>query len=174
MPITPPGRRLVHNCKLSFVSTRGASRRRGAQSGLSLTALLDVLLAAVVFLLTTFDTSGSCTAYVHVPAARNVLDMIDAPTITVARGDILLNGSRVGTDHEVEGATAPVRLQGLADALRQQRRLWQQFRPGVAPPESVVLRMDGDTRALVVKSVFATAGRAGYPNVSLMVARLDD
>ena len=53
--------------------------------------------------------------------------------------------------------------------LSAKRALWKQLHPGDTFPGAVVLQVDQDTPAIVVKSVFQTAALAGYPSVSFMV-----
>jgi hypothetical protein len=50
--------------------------------------------------------------------------------------------------------------------------VWKQLHPGKEFPGVVVLQIDQDVTAVVVKSVFQTAAFAGYPNVSFMVGNI--
>ena len=50
--------------------------------------------------------------------------------------------------------------------------MWKQLHPGKDFPGVVVLQVDQDVPAVVVKSCFQTAAFAGYPNVSFMVNQL--
>jgi len=52
------------------------------------------------------------------------------------------------------------------DLVLEMRDIRKEF-PGV-----VILQIDQDVQAIVVKSVFQTAAFAGYPNISFMVSRL--
>ena len=47
--------------------------------------------------------------------------------------------------------------------------MWKQLHPGKDFPGVVILQIDQDVKAVVVKSVFQTAAFSGYPNVSFMV-----
>ena len=63
-------------------------------------------------------------------------------------------------------------MKELFNLLKAQRELWASNRPGKPFPGVVVLQIDQDVPAVVVKSVFQTAAFAGYPNVSFMVGSI--
>ena len=93
----------------------------------------------------------------------------DAPVITVAGGEVRLDGDLVG---EIAGIVATHRLsriEGLMDALQARRQAWLAAHPDGRFPGVVVLAMAADIDAAVVKSVFQTAAFAGYPNAELVV-----
>ena len=56
--------------------------------------------------------------------------------------------------------------------LKAKREVWKQLHPGKEFPGVVVLQIDQDVQAIVVKSVFQTAAFSGYPNVSFMVGSI--
>ena len=64
------------------------------------------------------------------------------------------------------------RIDELFNILKSKRELWKQTHPGKEFPGVVVLQVDQDVQAVVVKSVFQTAAFAGFPNVSFMVNML--
>ena len=57
----------------------------------------------------------------------------------------------------------------LFAALKTRRENWKTLQPNKPFPGVVILQIDQETKAVVVKSVFQTAAYAGYPNVSFMV-----
>lgn len=61
------------------------------------------------------------------------------------------------------------RLDGLFNSLRQQREVAKLLRPSATPNAHVLLAIDGDVPAHVVKSVVLTASRSGYPAIDFMV-----
>jgi biopolymer transport protein ExbD len=154
MTIHEPGRRLMHAIPLKFVQHKVVGGgRRGINAPLPLTSMIDFLIVTVVFLLMTFDASGDkpLEKNVTLPAAENVEDMLDAPIVAVTNGLILTNGHPTGNTRDIESNKQLAHIEF----------------PGV-----VVLEVDQDVQALVVKSVFQTAAFAGYPNVSFMVNTL--
>jgi biopolymer transport protein ExbD len=172
MPIEEPGRRLMHHVGLKFVVKRVAGGGgRGVNASLSLTSMIDFLVVTVVFLLMTFSASGETpvSAGVNLPKAENTLDMIDAPLVAVAGSQILVDGTPAGNTRAIEDSKRMQRVDELFNILKSKRELWKQTHPGREFPGVVVLQVDQDIQAVVVKSVFQTSAFAGYPNVSFMV-----
>jgi biopolymer transport protein ExbD len=175
MAIAVPGRRLMHALPLRFVRQRvvGGSARP-TNASLSLTSMIDFLVVTVVFLLTAFDASARCpaTARVTLPPAEHVMELIDAPMVAVAGSQILVDGASAGNTRAIEETRRLQRVDELFNLLKGKRELWKQLHPGRDVPGTVVLQVDQDVPAVVVKSVFQTAAFAGYPNVSFMVSQL--
>jgi biopolymer transport protein ExbD len=172
MTIQEPGRRLMHQVPLKFVQkrVRGGSHR-GTNASLSLTSMIDFLVVTVVFLLMTFDASGEKPPNkgVTLPPAENAIEMIDAPMVAVTGSLILVDGTPAGNTRAIEDSKRLQRVDELFNLLKGKRELWKQLHPGKDFPGVVVLQIDQDVQAIVVKSVFQTAAFAGYPNVSFMV-----
>jgi biopolymer transport protein ExbD len=141
---------------------------------LSMTSMIDVLVVLTVFLLLTFQSSAQCgfvRELSQLPPATNVQDLVDAPTVQVAaHGAVLLDGAVVSSASELAATNGRVaRLEGLFVALRQKHELAKLLRPDAEPPAHVILAIDGDVPAAVVKSVVMTAARSGYPAIDFMV-----
>jgi biopolymer transport protein ExbD len=172
MPIHEPGRRLMHNVGLKFVEKKVAGHgARSVNAGLSLTSMIDFLIVVVVFLLMTFSASGETplTKGVNLPKAENTIDMIDAPMVAITGSQILVDGTAAGNTRAIEDSKRLQRIDELFNLLKAKRELWKQTHPGKDFPGVVVLQIDQDVQAVVVKSVFQTAAFAGFPNVSFMV-----
>ena len=175
MTIAQPGRRLMHFVKLDFVLKRATGHgRRSPNANLSLTSMIDFLIVVVVFLLMTFSASGETPPNkgLVLPQAENTLDMIDAPMVSINGSQILVNGNAAGNTHAIEDSKRLTRIDELFNVLKGQREVWKQLHPGKDFPGVVVLQIDQDVPAVVVKSTFQTAAFAGYPNVSFMVDQL--
>ena len=175
MTIHEPGRRLMHAVPLKFVQKKIAGGgHRSINASLSLTSMIDFLVVTVVFLLLTFSASGETTVprNVKLPEAENTLDMIDAPMVAIAGSQILVDGSPAGNTREIEDSKQMRRIEELFNILKSKREVWKQLHPGKDFPGVVVLQIDQDVPAVVVKSVFQTAAFSGYPNVSFMVGSL--
>jgi biopolymer transport protein ExbD len=175
MTIAKPGRRLMHFVPLHFVHKKVTGHGgRPVAAGLSLTSMIDFLVVTVVFLLMSFSASGELQVAkgVTLPKAQNTLDMIDAPIVAVSGRYILVNGQPAGNTQAIEDSKRMQRVDELFNALKQQREHWKQVYPNKEFPGVVVLQIDQDVQAVVVKSVFQTAAFAGYPNVSFMVNNL--
>ncbi len=175
MTIHEPGRRLMHGVPLKFVKKRvagGASR--SVSASLSLTSMIDFLVVTVVFLLMTFSASGETPPdkRVRLPEAENTLDMIDAPMVAITGSAVIVDGAAAGNTRAIEDSKRLQRIDELFNILKGKREVWKQLHPGRDFPGVVVLQIDQDVTAVVVKSVFQTAAFAGYPNVSFMVNNL--
>jgi biopolymer transport protein ExbD len=172
MAIHQPGRRLMHAVPLRFVQEKVAGGgHRAVSSELSLTSMIDFLVVTVVFLLMSFSASGEMPVAqgVTLPKAENVLDMLDAPMVAVNGSQILADGSPAGNTRAIEENDRLQRIDELFNILKAKRELWKQTHPGKDFPGVVVLQIDQNVKAVVVKSVFQTSAFAGYPNVSFMV-----
>ncbi len=175
MPVHEPGRRLMHAVPLNFVRKKVLGHGgRGVNASLSLTSMIDFLVVTVVFLLMTFSASGETplNKAVQLPKAENTIDMIDAPMVAITGSQVLVDGSAAGNTRAIEEGKRLQRIDELFNILKNKREVWKQLHPGKDFPGVVVLQVDQDVQAVVVKSVFQTAAFAGFPNVSFMVGPL--
>jgi biopolymer transport protein ExbD len=177
--IKAPGRRLMQHVPIGFVRRKmaGGGRRSMGQS-LNLTSMIDFLMVVVIFLLSTFSASSEAAVpkEVKLPNARNVQEMLAAPLIGVAGKDVYVDSKPAGTvvealDAMERGQTAfPVKLADLETKLKFMKETWKSTHPTDAPfPGMVVLQLDENLPAFVVKSVFYTAALSGYNNISFLV-----
>lgn len=172
MTIHQPGRRLMHGIPLKFVQKKVSGHgQRATSANLSLTSMIDFLVVTVVFLLITFSASGETAMPkgIKLPDAENTLDMIDAPMVAITGSLILVDGNAAGNTRAIEDSKRLQRIDELFNMLKAKREVWKQLHPGREFPGVVVLQIDQDVQAIVVKSVFQTAAFAGFPNVSFMV-----
>src|SRR5205823_6115209 len=89
---------------------------------------------------------------------------------------VLVDGAAAGNTRAIEDAKRLQRIDELFNILKNKREIWKQLHPGKDFPGVVVLQVDQDVQAVVVKSVFQTAAFAGFQNVSghqLDVAKSD-
>lgn len=174
MPVHTPGRRLMHHVPLKFVHNKVTGHgRRSTSAELSLVSMIDFLVTVVVFLLMSFGSSGEITLAkgVNLPFALNADEMLDAPIVAVSGSQILVDGTLVGNTRSVEDSKQLKRIEELFTSLKAKRDTYVQAQPNKEFPGVVVLQIDQDVEAVVVKSVFQTAAFAGYPKVSFMVKR---
>lgn len=173
--IHAPGRRLMFHVPLKFVWNKVAGHgKRGTNAGLNLVSFIDFLVVTVIFLLMSFSASGEIAVdkNVKLPKAENVEDVIDAPMVAVNGNQILVDGALAGSTRAVVELGRMQKIDELFNILKNKRELWKSVQPGKPFPGVVILQVDSEVPALVVKSVFQTAAFAGYPNVSFMVGRL--
>src|SRR5215472_18890756 len=172
MPVHQPKRRLMHSVGLKFVLHKvTGGGKRSVNASLSLTSFIDFLVVTVVFLLMTFSASGETPVSkgINLPKAENTLDMVDAPLVSINGSQVLVDGSPAGNTRAIEDSKQLQRVDELFNILKAKRELWKQTHPGKEFPAVVILQIDQDVQAVVVKSVFQTSAFAGYPNVSFMV-----
>lgn len=174
--IHQPGKRLLRAIPLKFVWKKVVGHgRRSPNANLNLTAYIDFLLVTVIFLLTTFSASGEIAVdkNVKLPKAENAEDVIDAPMVAVNGNQILVDGTLAGSTRAIEELGRMSKIDELYNILKAKRELWKQVNPADKPfPGVVILQVDQEVPAIVVKSVFQTAAYAGYPNVSFMVSKI--
>ncbi len=172
MPVHEPGKRLCQHIPLEFVRKKvSGAGRRSPNANLSLTSFIDFLIVTVVFLIMTFTTSSEMPVAkgVQLPKAENTIDMIDAPMVAINGSEVLVDGSAAGNTRAIEDSKRMQRIDELFNILKSKREIWKQLHPGKDFPGVVILQVDQDVQAVVVKSVFQTAAFAGFPNVSFMV-----
>lgn len=172
--IHAPRPRLLSSIPLRFVRERArGGARRGVTASINMASFLDVMIVTVLFLLDSFSASAGCPRpEVQVPGAVNGKDLVEAPVVTVSRGTILVDGVAAGSARSIAESGQLTRIDELSRLLEQKRALWISVQPRKPFPGAVVLQIDRDAPAVVVKSVFFTAARAGYPEVSFMVKKL--
>lgn len=144
-------------------------RRRRIAAGLSMTSMIDVMVVCVVFLLLTFSSSGECACrrdLSKIPAQVNVTEMIDAPLVFVTPDSILVDGVATERGDELRGR--PGRLDRTFALLKSKHDVAKQLAPN-RESTHVVLAIEGDVPAGVVKSVTRTAALSGYPDIDFMV-----
>jgi biopolymer transport protein ExbD len=171
-PITVPTRRLFRGVPLKFVSKRvSGGGSKSVNHDIPLIPFIDFLLCIVLFLLASFSASGELPVDkdVTLPKADNVEDMTTAPMVAITGNTILVDGIPAGSTRPVKEANRMQKLDELFNLLKTKRELYKQINPGKDFPGVAVLQVDREVEAVVVKSVFQTAGLAGYPNISFMV-----
>ena len=171
-PISVPGGRLLKHVPLEFVARKvSGGGHKSLNHEVPLIPFIDFLLCIVLFLLASFSASGELPVdkNVTLPSADNVDDMTDAPMVAITGQMILVDGIPAGTTRIVKEANRMQKLDELFNMLKSKRELWTQINPGKEFPQVVVLQVDRQVEAVIVKSVFQTAALAGYPNVSFMV-----
>jgi hypothetical protein len=88
----------------------------------------------------------------------------EPPEVSVRGGEIAVDGVRVGSTAEIEAAGRLMRVDALFAALRERRLMTGDT------SRRVILTVEPDVPALVVKSVFQTVAFAGYPDVEFAAA----
>ena len=171
-PITVAGRRLLKRIPLKFVAKKvGGGGGKSLNHDIPLIPFIDFLLCIVLFLLASFSASGELPIdkNVTLPKAENVEDMTTATMVAITGSTILVDGIPAGSTRAIKEAGRMQKVDELFNLLKSKRELYRQVNPGKDFPGIAILQVDREVEAVVVKSVFQTAGLAGYPNISFMV-----
>jgi biopolymer transport protein ExbD len=142
--------------------------RRRSDAGLSMTSMIDVLVVLVVFLLLTFTTHGDLAHDTAKLPSANGADLVAAPIVDVKLEGIFVEGERVGRIDEIDLGKVR-RHDGVHAALKRRHDLAKQIAPNEPAPTHVILAIDADTPAGVVKTMTKTAAEAGYPSIDFLV-----
>ena len=92
--------------------------------------------------------------------------------MAITGSTILVDGNVAGNTRAIEDSKRLQRIDELFNILKGKREVWKQLHPGRDFPGVVVLQVDQDVQAVVVKSCFQTAAFSGYPNISFMVGNI--
>jgi biopolymer transport protein ExbD len=169
-----PGPRLGRAAPLRFVREKAkGGRRRALSASLNMASFLDVLLVTVLFLLQSFGASAECPGpRVRLPSAVNGADPIESPMVTVTGNIILVDGVMAGSARAIAESGRLAKVDELGKILEEKRALWLTVQPNKPFPGECLLQIDEAVPAVVVKSVFHTAVKAGYPRVSFLVQKI--
>ena len=170
-PISSPSPRLLRGLPLRFVKQGHERGRRKLSLELPLVSFIDCLLCVIAFLLASFSADAECAERQRVPSADNALANVDAPVVAVTPAQILLDGMLTASTDAIVRGSRLTRVDALFDPLKSKRELWRQLHPSDEFPGVIVLQVEREVPALVVKSAFQTAAYAGYPNVSFLVKK---
>lgn len=147
--------------------------RRPSMPSISMTSMIDVLVVLTVFLLLTFTSSSECGCIrdlSRLPVGGNTEEIVDAPIVHVSAAGITLDGTPIASADEMAAMVARAqRIDTLFNSLKSKHEVSKMLAPNRPPPTHVVLAIDGDVPAGVVKSIVLTASRSGYPSIDFMV-----
>ncbi len=142
--------------------------RRKTEAGLSMTSMIDVMVVLVVFLLLTFATHGDLGHDTSRLPMANGVEIVTAPIVDVKPEGIFVEGERVGRLDEID-LGKPKRHEGVFTALKRRYDLAKQIAPNDPAPTHVILAIDAETPAGVVKAMTKTAAESGYPSIDFLV-----
>jgi biopolymer transport protein ExbD len=146
-----------------------APARRGSPA-LSMTSMIDVMVVLVVFLLLSFnsDVCTCITRHFDLPSAFQTTDLVDGPTVEVASNGLIFVDGQPARDETTDPRRVH-RIDEVFNDLKGKHETAKILRPDRPPPQHVILAIDSDVPAALVKSVVQTAALAGYPQVDFKV-----
>jgi biopolymer transport protein ExbD len=175
MPIGAPGRVLLRDVPLNFVSKKVSGHgRKNTNTEIPLIPFIDFLIVLVVFLLISFSASGELLAQkpnLQMPKASNVVTIEIAPVIAVDPIVVTLDGRRMADTASLAADPRVERLEQLIQDLETLKRNWSILHPSEPFPGQVILQADVSIDFRVIKKLMFSASQAGYANVSFAVNR---
>ena len=175
MPINQPGRVLLKNIPLEFVSKKVSGHgAKAVDVSIPLVPFIDFLIVLVVFLLISFSASGELLAQkanLKMPKATNVAELEISPVISVDPVVITLDGRRMADTATLASDPKVERIEQLIQDLETLKRNWSILHPQEPFPGQVVMQADISIDYRVIKKLMFSAAQAGYANVSFAVNR---
>jgi len=176
MPVNKPGKVLLREVPLTFVSNKVSGHaRKGTNTEIPLIPFIDFLIVLVVFLLISFSASGELLAQrpnLTMPKASNVVMLEIAPVIAVDPIVVTLDGRRMADTATLAADPKVERIEQMIQDLETLKRNWSILHPQEPFPGQVILQADVSIDFRVIKKLMFSASQAGYANVSFAVNRL--
>jgi biopolymer transport protein ExbD len=176
MPINKPGKVLLRDVPLGFVSKKVSGHgRKSSNTEIPLIPFIDFLIVLVVFLLMSFSASGELLAQkanLVMPKAANVVNIEIAPVIAVDPIVVTLDGRRMADTATLASDPKVERIEPLIQDLETLKRNWSILHPQEPFPGQVVMQADVSIDYRVIKKLMFSAAQAGYANVSFAVNRV--
>ncbi len=175
MAIKRPGKVLLSKVQLKFVRSKvGGGGGKSVNHDIPLVPFIDLLIAVVIFLLSSFSASGELLAQkpnLKMPDAKNVVDLEVFPIIAIDPDVVTIDGLRVADTRTLAGEARVERIEPLVQALETKKRNWSILRPTEPFAGAVVVQADKATDFRVIKKVMLSVPQSGYPNVNFAVNR---
>ncbi len=170
MPVTKPGKRLLHQIPLKFVQKRvSGGGHKSVNADLNLTSMIDYLVITVVFLLSQFGTQQQLqsSAGLEVPETQHTDRLRSAPIISISDRSILMDGRRVSSPQELSANQD--RIDRLHERLEQVRRDWPVLHPGDPFEGDILFQIDRRTNWQIIKTVARTCASVGFVRLNFAV-----
>ena len=175
MPINQPGKVLLRNIPLDFVSKKVTGHgAKAVDVSIPLIPFIDFLIVLVVFLLISFSASGELLAQkanLKMPKANNVVDIDISPVIAVDPVVVTLDGRRMADTATLAADPKVERIEQMIQDLETLKRNWSILHPQEPFPGQVILQADVSIDYRVIKKLMFSTAQAGYANVSFAVNR---
>jgi biopolymer transport protein ExbD len=176
MPIGKPGKVLLANLPLEFVSKKVKGHgRKSSNTEIPLIPFIDFLIVLVVFLLISFSASGELLAQkpnLTMPKAENVVNLEVSPVVAIDSIVVTLDGRRMADTQSLAADAKIERIEPLIQDLETLKRNWAILHPQEPFPGQVIVQADVAIDYRVIKKIMFSAVQAGYANVSFAVNRI--
>jgi biopolymer transport protein ExbD len=167
-----PGRRRFVAPATRWLLRRSRGRRRAANvaASLQLTPLIDVMLAALLFLLYFQGDPHVYFWHPELPFAERAAGLESAPVIQISQGVVRLDLGEVSTVRELLADDRPDwKIAMLTEQLVVKRHNWTLSHLGKAFPAEVIVEAEPGATMKALKKVIYSAALAGYTSVSFAV-----
>lgn len=186
--IRTPGHRVGPRLKKSKVYGGTGLKKRGGNSDLMLTPMVDMFTLLVVYLIQSFSSTGEIlhmSKDLVMPSANNGKEMALLPVVTIVGENVIVDGQSVADISDLlsgNNRDPDWRIAGLDEKLRDLRERFQAVRGGQAgsgsdtpanedPTTSVNVQADKALPFRVLKRVMYTCEQSGYGNIHFAVVQ---
>lgn len=177
MPIHTPGRVLLKNVPLKFVSGKvGGHGAKSVNTEIPLVPFIDFLITLVVFLLMSFSASGELLAQkpsISLPKAANTTNLEVAPVVAIDALVVTLEGRRMADTPSLAADAKVERIEPMIADLETLKRNWSILHPQEPFPGQVIVQADHQVDFRVIKKIMFSAAQAGYGNVTFAVNHIE-
>ncbi len=173
MPVSQPGKRLLHHIPLRFVQKRvSGGGHKAVTADLNLTSMIDFLVITVVFLLSQFGSQQQVqsSAGLEIPEIHNVDALASAPIVSISQQAIMMDGERIVSNPSTLAGSND-RIDRLFERLEQAHRQFPVLHPDRQFEGDIVFQIDRRIHWDVVKSVARTCAAAGYVRLNFAVTQ---
>ena len=165
-----PGKRLS---KSKVFGSKFAKGGHNTNVELNLTAMVDVFILLVIFLIQQFNADGDLLFMndrIQMPEAANYEQLERAPVIQVSNDDISIEGEMIARVADIEGEEY-WNIPSLEEKLRDQKKAFEVGRGGASDDFKGDINIQADKAVpfKIVKRVMYSANQAGYFNINFAV-----
>jgi biopolymer transport protein ExbD len=175
MPVRQPGRVLLRNIPLNFVSKKVSGHGpKEVDVQIPLVPFIDLQICLVVFLLMSFSASGELVSQrpnLKLPTAGNATALRIAPVLAVDAVVVALDGRRMADTATLASDPKLERIEPLIQDLETLKRNWSMLHPQQPFLGELIMQADTSIDYRVIKKLMFSAAQAGYANVSFAVNR---
>ncbi len=172
MAIVAPGKRPGERLSQSRVFAKKFSRgKKGANAGIMLTSLIDVMTILVIFLLMNFSANGEVlymTKDIKLPDAYHGAVIERAPVISVSADALTFDGKMLLQTADLDKGDV-LNVPELEDALREEKRRYEQIHANDPDhPFRGLVNVQADRRIpfKVIKRVMFACNQSGFGNIN--------
>jgi biopolymer transport protein ExbD len=152
------------------------SKRPSADISLNITAMADIFMVLLVFLLKSY-ASGAMTIMptagnLNLPSASTKSEHVEALKIEISQSDLVVEGKQVVPLADFQFPQNDINKSGFSNKLFES--IQQIKKSEVLPTTNVIILADRKVPYSALKIIMASAAGAGLTNFKMAVRSLDD